>query len=1073
MRRFSLFILLYIFFFSLQGMAQKPSYKDMMYNSQYNVNEVIEAAEAHFATHDKGQGSGFKGYMRWRNLVEPMFFPSGDRSNFDPAQLYNEMKRVRLEQMGQRTSAAPGEHWRDMGPSYANNLLSPSYASGVGRIETVWAGFATSDTIFLGARNGGFWKTVDGGTSWRSTTQDLPAVGVVDLEVNPDAHNEVWIVTRHATGYSLGLMYSSDFGDTWNTTSLSFGNNTEQLYDMTIVETDPDTMYLSGEDGFYRSVDGGTNWNLILTGRVRSYALDPANSQHVYLVKHSNRNEVIISYDGGLTWPDSTTVSGNGNSAPRLCTSPNLPSVVYFASNNGIWKSTDFAQNFTNQGNTPASLMTFGVSDTDHNLCIFGSLDQFISTDGGQNWTLFGPWVNATAPNYLHADGRVVRSWNGTLFLGTDGYLGRSTDNGNTWNQVNNSGTGVREFYRIGTSETRTDMVVGGSQDNGTSILYDSTWYEWFGGDGMDCHINWTMPEIWYGNWQYGGMRRTNDFGSSIQGIKPNTGNGDWVTPTVLDRLNESTLFAGFDTLFKSTNHGDSWTALEDFSFLGNLKLLAIAPSDSNYLYTARNSRMFASNDNGLNWTEITTGLPSQSITRIAVHPRDPLRVVTTHSGFNSSNKVFESLDGGSTWTNISSGLPNLPVQAAAWQDSWLDRLFIGQDGGVWYRDSLNLNWVQYSDSLPVQPIRDLEILHGANTIRAGIFGRGVFEAPLPDAASAPRIVRIEIDPAVNTFNKPSNLDSVHIKAVVRSPDPLSQVNLYWGLDGVNFPNMLPMGLLSNDTFRTTTAIPPHSPGQQVYFRVRAEDVDADTARTDRIVYRVKEAILCDASGSIGTGSDYIVKVVLNTISQNSGQTYYANYYPSVQTKLNRNSSYPIEITLNTYFNCDSVFAWIDWNNDLSFEPSEQIIMSGPSAFNTTTGTVLVPANAVLDTVVMRVRNIYDCPSPTANPCGNAFGEVEDYGIIIEEELVNVADPSQAVVLVYPNPTTGQINLEFNAAHSPVRVYDAIGKLIGVFGGEGGAETLRIDLGDIAPGIYYLKARVDGAEWNGKVVVED
>lgn len=1072
MKRFSLFVLLYVFLFSLDGFAQNPSYKEMMHDKQYNVYDVIDAAEVYFSTHDKGQGSGFKGYMRWRNVVEPMFYPSGDRSNFDPAYLYREMEKVRLEGLGQRTSAAPGEHWRDMGPNYANNLLSPSYASGVGRIETVWAGFATSDSIFLGARNGGFWKTVDGGTTWRSTTQDLPAVGVVDLEVNPDAHNEVWIVTRHATGYSLGLMFSSDYGDTWNTTSLSFGNNFERLYDMTIVEANTDTMYLSGQDGFYRSVDGGANWNITLTGQVRTYALDPVNSQHIYLVKNSNRNEVLISYDGGLTWPDTTTVSGNSNSTPRLYTTPNLSSVVYFASSNGIWKSTDFAQNFTNQGSAPASLMTFGVSDTDHNLCVFGSLDQFISTDGGQNWTLFAPWVNATAQNYLHADGRVVRSWNGTMYLGTDGYLGRTTNNGTTWSQVNNSGTGIKEFYRIGTAESRTDMVVGGSQDNGTSILIDSTWYEWFGGDGMDCHINWTMPNIWFGNWQFGGMRRTDDNGLTIQGVKPNVGNGDWVTPTVLDRLNESTLFAGFDTLFKSTDHGDSWTALEDFSSLGNIKHLTISPSDSNYLYLARNSRMFASTDNGQNWSEVTSGLPSQSITRIAVHPTNPQRVITTHSGFNSNNKVYESTDGGANWTNISSGLPNLPVQSAAWQDSWLDRLFIGQDGGVWYRDSLNLNWVQYSDSLPIQPIRDLEILHGANTIRAGIFGRGVFEAPLPDAASAPRIVRIDIDPAVNTFNRPSNLDSVHVKAVVRSPDPLSQVNLWWGLDGVNFPNMLSMNLLTNDTFRTGVAIPPHAIGQQVYFRIVAEDTDADSARTDKIVYRVKEAVLCDAAGSNGTGSDYIVKVVLNTISQNSSQSYYANYYPAVQTKLERGGSYTLEVTLNNYFSCDSVFAWVDWNNDLALEPQEQVILSSPNAFNTTTGLVNVPATAMLDTLVMRVRNIYECPSPVADPCGNAFGEVEDYGIIVEE-AVGIADPELAGVLVYPNPTTGKINIEFPGNHGVIQVYDAIGKKVGEFGGEGNAETVRIDLGDIAPGIYYLKAEVDGKEWNGKVVLEN
>lgn len=1065
MRHFSPLLLSLAFLF-LYGLtpAQNPDYKDMMYDIQYNVYDVIRAADAYFEEYGKGKGSGYKGYERWREVVEPMFYPTGDRSRFNPAQLYEEMEKVRRENTGRSTAAGPGEHWRFMGPDYANNLLSPSYAAGVGRIETVWADFASLDTILLGARNGGFWKSVDGGANWESTTQDLPAVGVVDVEVNPDNHAEVWIVTRHATGYSLGLMKSTDFGDTWNTTSLSFPVNSDRLYDLYINEANVDTMYLSAQSGFWRSVDGGANWNNVLSGRVRTFAVHPANSQEIYLVKNSDRNSVLTSHDGGLTFPDTTTIAANNNSTPTLATTPDRNSVVYFASSQGIWKSDDYGASFALQGNAPASRMTFGVSDTDHTLCVFGSLDQFISTTSGQTWTLFGPWVNSTAPNYLHADGRVLRSWNGVMYLGTDGYLGRTTDNGATWSQVNNTGTGVREFYRIGTSPARTDMVVGGSQDNGTSILIDSTWYEWFGGDGMDCHLNWTIPEIWYGNWQYGGMRKTMDFGQSITTAKPNTSNGDWVTPTVLDRCNESSLFAGFDTLYKSTDHGDNWTIMEDFSFLGNIRHMTIAPSDSNYLYLARNSRIFASSDNGLNWTEVSTGLPNRSITRIAVHQSDPQHVAVTFSGFNANEKVFESTDAGSTWTNTGSGLPNLPVQTAVWQDTQLDRLWIGMDGGVWYKDNA-VGWTMYTDSLPVQPIRDLEILHGANTIRAGIFGRGAWEAPLPGTVEAPRVVRIHIDPAVNTINRPNQQDSVHVAATITSPDPMGNVQLLWGLDGVNFPNSLPMASQGADSFRTQTAIPPQAFGTQVYFRIRAEDMDGDTARTEKIVYRVKEAVLCSGGGLVGTGDDWITHVFLNTIWNTTGQTTYSNFFDTQQTTLFKGPPYTLEVTLNAHFPCDSLFAWIDYNNNLSFEPNEQLVFGPPSAFNTSTVTFNVPANAVEDTVVLRIRNIYDCNGPAPDPCNNYFGEVEDYGVIIETQMIAV-EPEAPSLSLFPNPADNTLSVQGAGLGERVQVVDLKGVVLNVpF--ERGGEKIQLDVSSLPAGNYLLLL-----EQNGKTISE-
>ncbi|MEZ4685221.1 MAG: hypothetical protein R3B47_03910 [Bacteroidia bacterium] len=55
-----------------------------------------------------------------------------------------------------------------------------------------------------------------------------------------------------------------------------------------------------------------------------------------------------------------------------------------------------------------------------------------------------------------------------------------------------------------------------------------------------------------------------------------------------------------------------------------------------------------------------------------------------------------------------------------------------------------------------------------------------------------------------------------------------------------------------------------------------AVDNSSDTVtRTERIVYRVNEAVLCAAQGANGTGSDFINRVELNPGFANpSGQSH-------------------------------------------------------------------------------------------------------------------------------------------------------------------------------------------------------
>ena len=970
-----------------------------------------------------------------------------------------------------KTAGSSGEYWTELGPAYASNFLPPSYASGVGRIETMWA-TEGGDTIYLGSRSGGFWKSIDAGANWHSTTQDLPAIGVWDMAVHPQNENEIFILTRHGTGYTLGLMKSLDYGETWDTTSLSFEVlDKEQLERIIIPESTPDTLYISSNKGFYVSHDGGTTWTKSLTTNVRDFAVKPGVPGQIYLVLNADDDEVLISTDGGLTFPSSTNIVGNASASPRLATSEGSPNVVYFQSTNGVWRSTNSGGSFSFRGTVPAN-MTFGVSATNSDILVSGGLDIFLSTDGGTNFNQICDWFDPSAPNYVHADGREVRTAGSTLYLATDGYLAKSTDDGTTWNILNPVGTPLKEFYRIGISPMNAELLIGGSQDNGTSAKIGDTWYEWLGADGMTCHGDRNNADYWFGTYQNGSMRHSDRSGQNNMGIKPDDASGAWITPFELDHCNDNTIFAGFDTLYKSNDNGDNWQVLADFSAEGNLNRMALSPSDSNYIYLSKSDDLWGSSDNGVTFTDISAGLPNNTITSIAVHPNSPQTLVVCQSGWDDGDKVFKSTDMGASWTNISGTLPNIPSQTIVFEDCPEERMYLGMEAGVYYLDNTIADWVLYADSLPVIEVSDLKINLGANSLFAGTWGRGAWCAPLVGKSEHPKVTRIDISPLPTLFS-PNDRDSVNVTAVFTDDGSISDAWLHWGLSPGALSNMIQFAPESGDTFSLVSQIAPQSIGTQVYFKIMVVDDTGDTTWTEKIVYKTREAALCSAAGSGGTGSDYVSEVTLSPggFTHSSGLDYYSDnrtlYYPEVF----QGSTYTLDVELNFVFAPDSVFAWIDWNNNWVFETEELIEFPIPDPSFVASATFTVPMDANLDTVVMRVRNIYASPA-ISDPCNSYFGDVEDYSLVVKFDPLTSIVEEGFELKVYPVPADDHLIVEYSS-QVPVEMElrNVLGQVVPAPRKVNTDSQVIFNVSSLATGVYFLNIKDAQKERSVKITV--
>ena len=238
---------------------------------------------------------------------------------------------------------------------------------------------------------------------------------------------------------------------------------------------------------------------------------------------------------------------------------------------------------------------------------------------------------NKSGAPVAHADKHALAFQNSTtLFEGNDGGIYKTTNGGTSWSDLTD-GMVISQLYRIGVSQTSSNIVLTGLQDNGSKLFNGGSWSDVKGGDGMECIVDYTNNNYMFATYVRGQIsRRTNggasfptDISANIPGGQPT---GAWVTPYIMDPANSSILYAGYDKIWKTTNRGNSWTsASQILSSSSKLRSLAIAPSNTNVLYTADQTSMWKTTNGGAtNWTTVTLPASSNGLTYLAVHNTDP-----------------------------------------------------------------------------------------------------------------------------------------------------------------------------------------------------------------------------------------------------------------------------------------------------------------------------------------------------------------------------------------------------------------------------------------------------------------
>jgi len=768
-------LLLLLCFITSAEINYSQGWFEKVKNPNANFYELQQAFNEYWKDKDtRVKGGGYKQFKRWEYFMEQRVFPSGDVGL--PSQtwaIYEEYLKNNIGTSG-KSSQAASTTWAPMGPFGAlSGLANNNTPRKAGRYNFITFHPSVVGTYWCGSPSGGLWKTINNGVSWTTNTDNLGVIGCTDLAIDPTNTNNMYLATGDGFAFpayytkSIGVLKSTDGGNTWGTTGLTFTVSAGTVMRRLIIDpANPQKLIAGTNVGIYVSTDAATTWSLANSATVYDLEFNAAGGNTVY----ASGANFSVSVNGGATFTQVPTIPNSGRIATAV--TPANSNYIYAVCSTGsgtllgVYRSTNSGQSFSLMSNTlnilgaecTNTIAAFGqawfclgaaVSPTNANELNVGSINVWRSLNGGSAWNIIGCRDGTGNPPYIHADHQDIEySPNGILFSANDG--GVCSYNGTSWPDLT-ANANIAHIYKIGLSSLSPNLWITGHQDNGSNIYNNGSYNASFWSDGMDCFIDRTndqnmFTELPNGNFYY----------STNGGLAWNTctvfanSQSAWVTPWKQDPQTATTLYAGRNQMKKSTLiNPPIWNSpvgtMSPVSAAQSIVEFAIAPSNNQIIYAIHGtSGVFKSIDAGATWTITNNNLPfwTAQLTYVTIHPANPNIVWVTFSGYTGTSKVWRTTTGGTSWTNmdLSSSLPNLPVNCSVYEPgNPNDRIYIGMDVGVYYKDNTMLNWQLYNIGLPNVVISELEISPAApNKLRASTFGRGVYQVDIVPNAAPP-----------------------------------------------------------------------------------------------------------------------------------------------------------------------------------------------------------------------------------------------------------------------------------------------------------------------------------------------
>ena len=553
-----------------------------------------------------------------------------------------------------------------------------------------------------GGPNGGIFKSVDGGASWRKLTAGLPEgdLGKIGLAVCRTRPNVLMAFVEH--GFQPRPM-------------LPDGKPNPEFGDMTKLGT-----------GIYRSEDGGETWQFMNRYNNRPFYyshiyLNPLDDRIVYVVAGS----FLISFDGGKTLQAQNT--GIHGDYHALWSDPGNKDRFYIGNDGGTALTHDHGKNYLFYDNLPLSQFYAVGADTRDPYWVYGGLQDNGSWGGPSNsrdaaGILTDHWFRIGGGDgfYTPVD---PFDWRIVYAESQQGYINRVDAETRRTTSIRPRKANILNYADFVTREI-------------LDLQREKGW-----GNDNPFRFNWSSPIVpsvhQPGVVYFGGnfLFKTTDRGDSWTIVSPDLSTNDPVkidrktgglTPDVTGAENHCTIV----TISESPlNPAILWAGTDD----GNIQV-------------TRNG--------GKTWTNVRPNLKGVPeglwVSRVEASRFEAGVCYATLDGHRSDNFapwVFKTADFGKTWTNIGRSLPDGQVVYVIREDLVNPNLlFLGTEFGIFVSTDGGKMWTRFMNNLPTVAVHDILIHPVYKDLIIGTHGRGIWicdditalEQMTPAAASAP-----------------------------------------------------------------------------------------------------------------------------------------------------------------------------------------------------------------------------------------------------------------------------------------------------------------------------------------------
>ncbi len=534
-------------------------------------------------------------------------------------------------------------------------------------------------TVLYAATTEGVLKSTDAGDSWETM---LDVRMAMDVRIHPVSPNIIFAACGNFSSEGVGIYRSMNNGLIWSRLTNGLPGSWSGKAQLNIAETDTDRIYVSIAEtsygrGLYRSTDMGDSWVQVNSTDYPQYQ---GWYSHYVLVSPFDEDflftggiEIWRSQDGGqnLSERSDWTEIYLGSPPPEgpiggphyahadhhyAVWHPYDPDTVFFASDGGVFKTTDGGDTFQSLIGGYATTQFyngFASSAHDPNLAIGGMQDNLTAIYQGEAaWRRViggdGAWaaINPLDNDTLYGSAQYL-------------YMVRSRNGGSNWTEIeppSQSGDNTAFVAPYVLCPSNPQILYAGRSRVYKSTDEGSNWFATNNGARLDganpvlcLDVAFTNEKVVYAGTapinNPAGFYRTLDGGMSWQevtGSLPDRYPADcYVDPNEPARV--IVTFMGYDNshVFLSEDAGDSW---QDISAgLPDLPVSAAAidPEYPDVFYAGADLGVFCSTDAGVSWSPFQNGMPTAMVIDLKIfQPQRKIRAATHGNGVFERNLI-------------------------------------------------------------------------------------------------------------------------------------------------------------------------------------------------------------------------------------------------------------------------------------------------------------------------------------------------------------------------------------------------------------------------------------------------